>query len=470
MIFNLPEYRVLSAVVSALGVRRITLESTAVPGCPACGVVSERVKDRGLQRLRDIPVAGAAEVLWRKRRWFCNEPACPRGSFTEATDEVPRRARSTRRLLHALAAAVVVAGRAAAEAARAHGVSWWLAQSALDAAAATLPDVDDLAPKRLGIDEHRYRSVRWFREDESSPWVRIEPWMTTIVDLDTGQVLGVVEGRDSEGVGEWLFARPLPWRLGVETVAIDPSAAFRKALRMWLPRTAVSVDAFHLVSLANQAVTEARQRLSHELRGRRGRTIDPGWANRRLLLRAAETLSDRARTRLREVFATDDPTGQLQAAWEAKEQLRTLLRSGSLEDAGDHLRILERLVETAPTPETKRLLRTVKKWWNEIEVLITTGATTAKVEANNTAIKNIKRTGRGFRTAAREYYDTAAFAAQPGLTGLGRAASHEGRRPLASLICALHTCSTRSGGVVPGRTPWVPERTPSRWTAQRSAM
>ncbi|MGT2464156.1 transposase family protein [Sinomonas atrocyanea] len=169
MIFNLPEYRVVSASVTADDGRRIVVESTAVPGCPSCGVVSERVKDRRLQRLRDVPVAGSAVVLWRKRRWFCDEPACLRGSFTEATAEVPRRARSTRRLLRALVDAVVRSGRAAAEAAAAHGVSWWLAQSALDAAAATLPDVDSLAPKRLGIDEHRYRSVRFFRADENSP-------------------------------------------------------------------------------------------------------------------------------------------------------------------------------------------------------------------------------------------------------------------------------------------------------------
>ncbi|WP_430298474.1 transposase, partial [Sinomonas sp. B1-1] len=95
----------------------------------------------------------------------------------------------------------------------------------------------------------------------------------------------------------------------------------------------------------------------------------------------------------------DDPTGQLRSAWEAKEQLRTLLTAGSLEEAWEHRRILEGLVEATPAVETKRLLRTVKRWWNEIEVLITTGATTAKVEANNTAIKNIKRTGRGFRNA-----------------------------------------------------------------------
>lgn len=92
----------------------------------------------------------------------------------------------------------------------------------------------------------RFRSVRFFNDPQANQWKRYEPWMTTIVDLNTGQVLGIVDGRDSRGVG------------------------------------------------------------------------------------------------------------------------------------------------------TNRLWRTVNRWWKEIEVLIVTGATTAKVEANNTAIKHIKRTGRGF--------------------------------------------------------------------------
>ncbi|MDQ0620111.1 hypothetical protein QFZ33_004135 [Arthrobacter globiformis] len=82
----------------------------------------------------------------------------------------------------------------------------------------------------------------------------------------------------------------------MQVAAIDPSAAFRKALRMWLPRTAVSVDAFHLVKLGNDMLTEVRQRLTQQVHGRRGRSIDPVWANRRLLLRAGDTLSDRPGT------------------------------------------------------------------------------------------------------------------------------------------------------------------------------
>nr|WP_307097753.1 transposase [Arthrobacter sp. V1I9] len=85
---------------------------------------------------------------------------------------------------------------------------------------------------------------------------------------------------------------------------------------------------------------------------------------------------------------------------EVKEQLRALLRTGSLEDATAAKKVLEELVKAAARAVTNRLYRTVCRWWKEIEVMIITGATTGKVEANNTAIKNIKRTARGYRNPA----------------------------------------------------------------------
>ncbi|BAS11984.1 transposase [Arthrobacter sp. Hiyo8] len=248
----------------------------------------------------------------------------------------------------------------------------------LDYAALTLPDVDALAP------------VRFFRDPATKAWKRFEPWMSTIVDLDTGQVLGIVDGRDSEGVGDWLFARPLQWRLGVQVVAIDPSAAFRKALRMWLPRTAVSVDAFHLVKLATTCSPKSgNASRSRSMAGGDAPSILSGPTG--ACCCAAGTPLGPGTDRLNTVFATDDATGKLQAAWLVKEQLRTLLATGSLADAAAAKDRLQVLVEQAAQPETNRLWRTICRWWKEIEVLIVTGATTAKVEANNTAIKHIKR-------------------------------------------------------------------------------
>src|SRR5699024_1023756 len=284
-IFNLPDYRVIEALELREGGRRAVIGSTYPPGCPDCGVVAERVHSRRLQRVRDVPVAGAVEVVWAKRRWFCQEELCARGTFAEATDQVPRFARSTGRLKDQLVAAVIDSGRAGAQGAGAWRVSGWVARPALTGAAAVLlPEVDQLVGRRLGIDEHRYRSVRWFRP-ETGGWRRFEPWMTTLVDITSGQVLGIVDGRDSAAVGQWLADRSQEWRDRVEVVAIDPSAAFRKALGDHLPRAAISVDKFHLVKLANDMVTSVRQRLAREQHGRRGRKTDASWAHRTLLLR-----------------------------------------------------------------------------------------------------------------------------------------------------------------------------------------
>jgi transposase len=398
-IFNLPDYRVLSAVDAADGVRQVEVETTAPPGCPQCGVLAVRVHSRRRQRLRDLPVAGPVELVWAKRRWFCDEPRCPRRTFSEVTDQVPAYARSTARLAGALVAAVVVSGRAASEVARAHRVSWWLVASMLTAAAEMISNPDQTPVRRLGVDEHRYRSVRYFRDPDGG-WRRYEPWMTTLVDADTGRVLGVVDGRDCAGVGAWLGARSDAWRAAVEVVAIDPSAAFRRALREHLPTAAVSVDAFHLVKLANDTVTQVRQRVTREQKGRRGRLEDPAWTNRRLLLRAGNTLSPTALARLRATLRTDDPTDEIGAAWGIKEQLRRLLTSGSLAEAEEQRMRVGAFVLAADMPETDRLWSTVDAWWEAIEVLIVTGVTNARTEAANTTIKQIKRTGRGYRNAS----------------------------------------------------------------------
>ena len=224
--------------------------------------------------------------------------------------------------------------------------------------------------------------------------------MTTLVDADSGRVLGVVDGRDSAGVGAWLAARSPAWRDAVEVVAIDPSAAFRKALREHLPQAAVSVDAFHLVKLANDMLTQVRQRVIREQKGRRGRGIDPAWTNRRLLLRAGNTLSPRALARLKATLRADDPTDEIGAAWGVKEQLRALLISGSLAQVHEQKMLLGLFVLTANMPEIDRLWATIDAWWDAIEVLVVTGVTNARTEAANTSIKQIKRTGRGYRNAA----------------------------------------------------------------------
>ena len=77
-IFNLPNYRVIDAVdLPPDGGRRVVIASTVPPGCPSCGVLATKVHSRRSQQVRDVPVAGAAVVVWAKRRWFCLERPVP---------------------------------------------------------------------------------------------------------------------------------------------------------------------------------------------------------------------------------------------------------------------------------------------------------------------------------------------------------------------------------------------------------
>jgi hypothetical protein len=102
----------------------ITADQSA-RACPVCGVFATRVKSRAVTRPRDLPCGERGlEPVWRKRRWYCTEPACPRKSFTEQVRQVPAGARITQRLREAAGHRVRDAGPTVVRAARDLPLSW----------------------------------------------------------------------------------------------------------------------------------------------------------------------------------------------------------------------------------------------------------------------------------------------------------------------------------------------------------
>jgi transposase len=83
-----------------------------------------------------------------------------------------------------------------------------------------------------------------------------------------------------------------------------------------------------------------------------------------------------------------------------KEQLRWLLNVQTVEQAQHQKMILGCYVLAADMEETWRLWATIEAWWPAIEVLIEHRVSNARTEAANTSIKQIKRTGRGYRNPA----------------------------------------------------------------------
>ncbi|PZR61515.1 MAG: ISL3 family transposase, partial [Chloroflexi bacterium] len=158
---------------------------------------------------------------------------------------------------------------------------------------------------------------------------------------------------------------------------------------------------FHVVALANAAVTAVRRRVVWEQEGRRGRKADPAWANRRRLLTGRQRLSEKAFQAMFDSVIASDTTDQVLTAWVAKEELRNLLalaRTGAARSViAARLHSFYAWCARADIDELTTLATTVETWWPAILAFIDTGITNARTEGLNRLVKQSKRSACGYR-------------------------------------------------------------------------
>ena len=407
--------------IEGLAVERVILEDGArvahvvtadegAAACPACGVISTSVKGHAVTHPRDVPYGDApVELVWRKRRWRCREQGCPRRSFTESLPAVPARARVTTRLRRECGVGIADRFTCVQAGAEHYRVSWPVAHRAYVAHVSELL-AEPLPPVCvLGIDETRRGKIRWVQDPVSGRWtVAHDRWHTAVVDVaGTGGLLAHIDGRTAARVAEWLLAQPDPWRAGVTHVTIDLSASYLRAVTDALPDAVVVADRFHLVRLANDMLTEVRQRATREARGRRGRKRDPEWAGRRRLLTAHERLTPEAFAKLwNSLIDAGDPGIEILHAYTVKESLRQLLDlAGTHPDREAISHRLWRFYDQAASsssPEVHRLAATIETWWPAVEAAITTGHSNARSEGYNRLAKHQGRNAFGFRNVENQ--------------------------------------------------------------------
>lgn len=382
-LFGMAGFRVLAVDEHDGGVNVLVELERAEAACPGCGTFSARVKQRPVVRLADTPAGGRkVRVYWHKRRLRCNEELCETKTFTQqAPEHVAVRGRLTERLRRVVATSARC--RSVAEVAAEHGLGWrtvWRAvQAAIEAALATSspPPL-----RRLGIDETSFRRPGRFA--------------TGFVDLDTGRLVDLLEGRSKTLVSDWLAALGDQERAAVVEVALDPYAGYNAAVREALPHARITVDKFHAVRLANQVVTAVRCRRQQELTGHRGRKGDVLYGARRVLLRSRHRLDDRGWARVTAAFAADDEL-DLECAWVAKEAFCDLYRAADRAAAAAALEDWYALVEGYDVAELNTFARTIRQWEHQFLNYFDSRLTNARSEARNLIIKQVKRSGFGFR-------------------------------------------------------------------------
>jgi transposase len=393
-LLGLDGFEVLAAEVVG-GEWQLIVQTTAtLVGCVGCGVRAE-LHGRRTVRVRDLPVGGRPVVLcWHKRLWRCREPACKVRTWTERAAAIGPRAVLTQRARAEACRRVGKDAHAVAAVARDLGVGWATVMRAVHDHGSPL--VDDAARLEgvaaLGLDE-----TTFLKATQVAP----TRYVTGLVDLEGGRLLDVVADRTRAAVDDWLGARPVDWLAQVGTVALDPWRGYANALTARLGHATVVVDHFHAVRLANTVVDQGRRRTQQATLGHRGRKRDPLYRIRKLLLTAAEQLTQRGRVRLRAGLAAGDPTGEVAAAWQGKELLRAVYAAVGTAAARAALDRFYRWCDGVQVAELSRLARTVRAW--EVEILAfhgTNGCSNGLTEAVNLLIKKVKRVGHGFRNFA----------------------------------------------------------------------
>jgi transposase len=336
-------------------------------------------------------VGGRPTVLvWHKRIWRCPDPNCDVKTFSEDTDAITPRAVASERARAEMCRRVGEDGHPVAQVARAFGVSWHAAMAAVRDHGR--PRVDHLSrlrlPSAIGVDETSFLAA-----NATHPTLVVSGF----VDLDHHRLIDVVPGRSAVAVTSWLATKPAAWLAGIETAVIDPYAGYARGLAEGLPEARLVVDHFHAIRLANQALDEVRRRVQQHTLGHRGRRHDPLYRARRRLLAGHERLSAEAWGRVSSLLDAGDPAGEVGAAYLAKELLREVYATTSVQLARSRLEQFYRHCRTAEVPELARLARTIRRWEAPILAWHATRLTNGPTEAVNLLVKKIKRVGHGFR-------------------------------------------------------------------------
>ncbi len=379
--------------------------------CPMCGFRSESAHSNVATRPRDLAVAGRrTELTWRKRRWRCMEPTCPKVTFTEAVPQIPPRSRLTGRLRQEVGRDVADRGRTVVQAGRDHDVSWPTAMNAVRAYGAdTLPQQDPQVTA-LGIDETRRGKATYAFDQVTGKWRTVrDKWHVGFVDLYGGTgMLGQAEGRFADTVATWINQHDERWKAAVKFVAIDMCQIFASAVRAELPDAKLVVDRFHVVQLANKMVSEVRRRVTVKIRGRRGRKGNREWELRNRLTRsAAKTKAALLDPMIDDLKALPKQIGQpIIKAWHCKEDLMDLLALTHTNPSRNEIYLrLERFYEScaaSTVPECETLAQTVSTWRREIVAAILSGVSNAGSEGHNRVIKTDARCAYGYRNPVNQ--------------------------------------------------------------------
>jgi transposase len=247
-------------------------------------------------------------------------------------------------------------------------------QTMLKNAAAEVINEKPKSIKRLGIDEIAF----------------------VLVNLDTGKIITMIEGRTKEKIKEVLKTWGDEVLNQIEEVSIDLCRTYKSVVRELMPKAQIVADRFHIMKQINQELDQQRRKEVNAAKKmkneqERNRILEGLEKSKYTLLKNEKDLNETQKNKLEQV---KEVSPNLAKMHQLKERLRRIFQRKinwllALFLIGKWLFDAQKYF-----PQS---LETIKKWMDEVIAYFDRRTTNGIVEGINNKLKLTKRNAYGFR-------------------------------------------------------------------------
>ena len=346
--------------------------------CHKCGCAAPRER-RITKVVRDLPISGK-NVLLSCEMYNVNCPKC--GVRREKLDFIDKCSRLTVRFetyIHELVSMSTVK-----DVADKFSMSW-----------ETVKNIDKkyLEAKFKNID---YGNLKRVSIDEIAN-KKGHDYLSVVMDLDTGRVIWVGEGRKEEDIDKFFDTLTEKQKKNITAASIDMWPAYIKSVKKNCPKADIVFDKFHVVKKFGEVITKLRASEYRKADNEENKDILKGtkW----LLLKNKSNLKSDAKKELKNLLELNE---NLATAYILKEKLATIWNYKSEAWAKKSINNWISIAEKTDVRGIKAFIKMLKKHEYGIISHCKHPISNGKIEGTNNKIKVLKRRCYGFRDV--EYF------------------------------------------------------------------
>ena len=347
------------------------------------------------------PSSATQQLHVRLPRYRCTNKRCLQKIFRAGLACAPDNSKTTDRVTRWILQRLCLNRMSVAAAPKSLGLGWDTTKALALAAVRDLIYNDEHyldGIKVIGVDEHRWSHSRCKWRDG---------YVTVIVDMidhhdkdgnviRLARLIDVVPGRSAGALRTWLNNHSERFGDQVKIISMDGFQGYATAASEVIPNATQVMDPFHVVRLAGDKLTKCRTRLQLETTGRRGRSKDPLYRNRKTLLTTEGLLTDKQRGRLEELFDFDDDYAPLQETWTYYQQVISCYNNPNKQAAKKAMSTLIGMKD-AGVADIAQLGRTMNRRRKGILAYFDHGVSNGPVKAINGRLEFLHGIALGFR-------------------------------------------------------------------------